>query len=171
MQIKLRNTEKNIIETGEFFNPNIDIKMTSRDIAELTGKNHADIMRDIRKEIADLGIELGESIFALTSYLDRSNRQSPQYIFSRKGIMQLALKYNPKTRFKVISKLEELEESNYRNFNNTILHRTLELEKQIAYNGSEWGRMGVDQREARKGFKEFEEAIKKLIQPDLPLED
>ena len=49
--------------------------MTSREIAELTGKQHAHIMRDIRSEIEKLnsvGIN-NESIFGLVKYEDLLN--------------------------------------------------------------------------------------------------
>ena len=85
-----------------------EMVMTSRDIAEITGKNHSDVMRDIRREIEQLA-ELGESIFALSSYITSQNKEVPQYQFGRDGAMQLALKYDAVTRFKVIKRLNELE--------------------------------------------------------------
>lgn len=167
MEIKLRTTHTNIIDTGEFFNPSLEIKMTSRDIADLTGKRHADIIRDIKTEISNLGDEIGERIFALTSYVDKSNRQSPQYIFGKKGVMQLALKYDAKTRHKVVDRLDNLE----RGYFDGVTRSMLLLEKKIEANGSNWGRMGNDQREAWKDYKHIEDEVKKMIQPDLPLED
>ena len=83
-------------------------QVTSLQISEWTGKEHKHVMRDIRNEIEELG-EIGESIFGLTSYLDNSNRQSPCYTMTKKGVMQLALKYDAVSRFKCIEKLEELE--------------------------------------------------------------
>jgi len=85
-----------------------EVRMTSRDIAELTGKQHAHVIRDIKKEIEGLG-ELAASIFGLGYYLDQNNQSRPQYIFGKKGAMQLALKYDAVTRFKVIEKIEQLE--------------------------------------------------------------
>lgn len=86
-----------------------DVKMTSLDIAEVTGKRHSDIMRDVRKEVEELGDEVGQRIFALTSYTDKSNRQSPCFEFGKDGAMQLALKYDAKTRYNVIQYVEKLE--------------------------------------------------------------
>lgn len=83
--------------------------MNSLGIAEVTGKRHADVMRDVRNEINELGSEIGERIFALTSYKDRSNRDSPCYSFGKEGAMQLALKYDALTRYKVIQYIEKLE--------------------------------------------------------------
>ena len=49
-----------------------DLVMTSREVAEITGKRHADVMRDIRSEIEslELGGLMNESIFALVKYED-----------------------------------------------------------------------------------------------------
>jgi Rha family phage regulatory protein len=87
-----------------------EIQMTSVELAEITGKRHADLMRDIRGEVEKLGKEIAQRIFALGSYLDKNNQERPMYTFGRKGAMQLALKYDAKTRYKVIEKLEELEQ-------------------------------------------------------------
>lgn len=86
-----------------------DIKMTSLDISELIGRNHSHVMRDIRKEIKDLGEDFNQSIFGLVEYTDRKGERRPCYSFGKDGAMQLALKYDAKTRFKVIKRIEELE--------------------------------------------------------------
>lgn len=88
-----------------------EVQMTSRELAELTGKQHSHVMRDIRNEIDSLGNE-GQSIFGESSYVNSQNKQQPCYTFGKKGAMQLALKYDAVTRFKVINKLEELEKRN-----------------------------------------------------------
>jgi Rha family phage regulatory protein len=62
----------------------------SRDVAAYFEKRHADIMRDIRALI-DAEPDLGERNFALTSYLDESNRQSPCYDMDRDGFALLAM--------------------------------------------------------------------------------
>jgi len=86
-----------------------DIEMTSLDLAEITGKQHAHIMRDIRTEVEKLG-EVGQSIFGESSYTNSQNKKQPCYKFGRKGAMQLALKYDAVTRFKVIERIEQLEQ-------------------------------------------------------------
>src|SRR5690625_2622226 len=86
-----------------------DIKMSSLDIAEVTGKRHADVMRDVRREVEELGVEIGQRIFAQSSYVNKQNKEQPCYTFGKKGAMQLALKYDAKTRFRVIEYVEELE--------------------------------------------------------------
>ena len=86
-----------------------DVRMTSLDIAEVTGKMHKHVMADVRKEIKDLGDEIGRTIFRPTERIDSQNRKQPIFEFGKDGAMQLALKYDAKTRFKVIKRIEELE--------------------------------------------------------------
>ncbi|MGL5712185.1 MAG: Rha family transcriptional regulator [Cetobacterium sp.] len=86
------------------------VAMTSLQVAEITGKQHSHIMRDIRDEISKLGEEIGQSIFGLTSYTDKSNRQSEMYNLSRDGAMQLGARYDATTRYKMIQRINELEQ-------------------------------------------------------------
>ncbi|ARK23601.1 hypothetical protein SporoP37_02105 [Sporosarcina sp. P37] len=86
-----------------------DVQMTSLDIAEIVGKKHSHVMRDIRKEIDELGPEFNQSIFGLVEYTDKKGENRPCYSFGKDGAMQLALKYDAKTRYKVIKRIEELE--------------------------------------------------------------
>lgn len=87
------------------------VRMTSLDLAELTGKEHKNVMRDIRNEIEELGSEIGWLIFEQSSYMNSQNKKQPCYEFGKEGAMQLALKYDAKVRYKVIKKIEELESS------------------------------------------------------------
>lgn len=86
-----------------------DIKMTSLDIAVITGKMHKHVMADIRKEIKELGTETNEPIFRPVKYTDKKGEKRPCYEFGKTGAMQLALKYDAKTRYNVIQYVEQLE--------------------------------------------------------------
>lgn len=86
-----------------------DVKMTSLDIAEVTGKRHDHIMRDIRNEIKELGEEISQPIFGESVYRNDRGREYPCYEFGKDGAMQLALKYDAKTRYNVIKYVEKLE--------------------------------------------------------------
>ena len=90
-----------------------DLKITSREIAEITGKNHADVMRDIRSEIESLELEglMGESIFALSSYKSSQGKDVPIFTMGREGAMQIATRYSAVIRRKLIMRLDELENS------------------------------------------------------------
>lgn len=85
-----------------------DVKMTSLDIAEVTRKQHKHVLADIRKEIEELGEEISQPIFRPSIHINRGKKY-PSYEFGKDGAMQLALKYDAKTRYLVIKKIEELE--------------------------------------------------------------
>jgi Rha family phage regulatory protein len=90
-----------------------EVTMTSKELAEITGKRHDHVIRDIKVEIEKLQRDgIGAPIFGETSYSDAQGKKQPCYEFGKKGAMQLALKYDAVTRYKVIDKLEELEKRN-----------------------------------------------------------
>ena len=80
--------------------------MSSREIAELTGKNHADVMRDIRKMLKSL--DVGESIFADT-YLDSQSKSQPCFKLDRYHTEVLVTGYDVKRRAAVIKRWYDLE--------------------------------------------------------------
>ena len=81
-------------------------QMTSLEVAEITGKQHSHIMRDIRDEIEKLELQRisTESIFGLSEYQDRTGRTLPMYVLTREGVLQLAARYDAVVRFKLIEK-------------------------------------------------------------------
>lgn len=84
--------------------------MTSLEIAEVTGKQHAHIMRDIRK-LLEQGVS--ESNFGLTSYQQAQpnggTKDVPMYQLTKKGCLILASGYDALLREKIINRWEELE--------------------------------------------------------------
>ena len=83
--------------------------LTSLDIAEITGKEHKNILSDIRDEISKIGEERGRLIFQPTTYIDNFNRNQPAFLLNYKGVLQLGARYNAETRFKLIEKIEQLQ--------------------------------------------------------------
>ena len=72
-----------------------DLITTSRKVAEITGKRHDQVMRDIRSEIESIekeGLE-GRIIFKKSSYKNSQNKEQPQYLLSEQGIKLLAMRY------------------------------------------------------------------------------
>ena len=88
-----------------------DLIMTSLEIAEITGKEHKNVLADIRSEIESIEKEglSTELIFKLSEYKDSTGRKLPMYTFGREGAMQIATRYSAAIRRKLIMKLEELE--------------------------------------------------------------
>ena len=82
--------------------------MTSLEIAEITGKKHAHVMRDIRSLI-EQGIN--GSNFGLVSYKDKKGEVRPMFELTPKGCLILASGYDALLREKIINKLEELEKN------------------------------------------------------------
>lgn len=89
-----------IITTGKC------LTMTSREIAELTGKRHPDVKRDI--EVMMIQLQEDVSKFAHT-YQDAMNRSQTEYALDREHTECLVTGYNAMLRMKVIKRLHELE--------------------------------------------------------------
>ncbi len=84
--------------------------MTSLQIAEVTGKRHSDVMRDVRN-LLEQGVQ--ERNFAL-SYTIRElpnggSKQEPYYNLTKTGCLILASGYNALLREKIINRWLELE--------------------------------------------------------------
>ena len=84
-------------------------QMTSLEVAEITGKEHKSVLRDIRDEIEKLESQriFTEHIFVPSEYQDRTGRTLPMYILTREGVLQLAARYDAVVRFKWIEKVSQ----------------------------------------------------------------
>lgn len=85
---------------------NQPVTMSSREIAELTGKRHPDVKRDTERMLVDLGEDV--SRFAHI-YTDSMNREQTEYRLDRELTETLLLGYSAPLRRKVIKRLRELE--------------------------------------------------------------
>lgn len=82
--------------------------MSSREIAELTGKRHDHVMRDIRVMLVELHGEEGLPRFG-GSYLSEQNKEMPCFNLPRREVEILVTGYSIPLRAKVIDRLHELE--------------------------------------------------------------
>lgn len=80
--------------------------MASLEIAEVTGKQHAHVMRDIRNLLSQ---GVAESNFGLGSYTDANGQERPLFNLTPKGCLILASGYDAVLREKIIDRLEYLE--------------------------------------------------------------
>ena len=84
--------------------------MSSLEIAELTGKQHAHVMRDIRA-LLEQGVS--QSNFGLSSYKqpqpNGGYKDVACYNLTKKGSLILASGYDAKLREKIIDRWEDLE--------------------------------------------------------------
>lgn len=85
-----------------------DGKMSSLEIAELTGKEHKDVMRSIRN--MELAWEkINGRKFALVEYKDAKGEMRPCYNLTKTECLYVATKFNDEARAKLILRWEELE--------------------------------------------------------------
>lgn len=84
--------------------------MTSKEVAELTGKQHSNVMRDIRS-LLEQGVS--QCNFELSSYKQNQPnggvKDVPMYVLTKKGCLILASGYDAVLREKIINRWEELE--------------------------------------------------------------
>ena len=85
---------------------NLVESMSSLEIAEVTGKEHKNVMRDIQNLLSQ-GVD--KLNFERISYKDSMNRVRDAYQLTYKGVLILASGYNPVLREKIINRWEELE--------------------------------------------------------------
>lgn len=80
--------------------------MSSREIAELTGKQHTHVLRDIRKMFEELG--LTESNFG-SSYIDPTGRALPCFNLPKDLTITLVSGYSVQMRYAITKRWMELE--------------------------------------------------------------
>lgn len=83
------------------------VTMSSREIAELTGKRHPDVKRDILAMLEQLNEDV--SSFA-HNYTDSQNRQQVEYNLDKELTLTLVAGYNVKLRLAIIKRWQELEQ-------------------------------------------------------------
>ena len=84
-------------------------RMTSLQIAEITGRRHADVMKSIRK-MEPAWEKVAEGKFSLGSYKDENNQDRPCYSLNKEECLYIATKFNDEARAKLIKRWKELEE-------------------------------------------------------------
>lgn len=104
---KMEDLPKHIESLSSVVNTDYAV-MSSLEIAELTGKEHRNVLADIDKMLKEL--ELGELTFQST-YTDKSNRQSKCYNLPKRETMILVSGYSIKIRAKIVDRWEELEKT------------------------------------------------------------
>jgi phage antirepressor YoqD-like protein len=82
--------------------------MSTRDIADLTGKQHAHVMRDARAVLGALLGEGGLSRFG-SSYLNGQNKAQPEYLLPKRESLVLVSGYDVHLRARIIDRWQELE--------------------------------------------------------------
>ena len=74
--------------------------MTSLEIAEVTGRNHKDVMRSIR-EMEDAWVKVNGRKFALVEYKDAKGEMRPCYSLSKTECLYIATKRTQRWFFRL----------------------------------------------------------------------
>ena len=86
--------------------------MTSLEIAEVTGKNHKDVLKAIRK-MEQAWVDVCGRKFALTSRTvvqpNGGTREVPCYLLTKTECLYIATKFNDEARARLVLRWEELE--------------------------------------------------------------
>ena len=83
-------------------------KMTSLEIAEITGKQHCHVIRDIQK-MEVTWAKICQSKFGLTYYTDQWNRPQPMYELTKTECLYVATQFNDEARARLVLRWERLE--------------------------------------------------------------
>jgi len=92
---------------NQLMNINEEVKMSSLEIAEICGKEHRHVLRDIRKMLEDIGSDSSAQIWA--EYKDSTGRALPCAYLDFELTTTLMTGYRVDLRHKVIKRWMELE--------------------------------------------------------------
>ncbi|MGV4464049.1 Rha family transcriptional regulator, partial [Ornithobacterium rhinotracheale] len=96
---------------------NLSIKdtMSSREIAQIAGKNHKEVLRSIRN--MERGwVKVSGRNFALAEYLDEQGKPRPQYELTKTECLYIATKFNDEARARLVLRWEALENERLKNY-------------------------------------------------------
>ena len=85
---------------------NIQMTMSTKEISDLTGKRHDNVMADARKMLGEIG-----SPEISGGYLDKQDRTQPCLMLSKDETMCLVAGYSTELRFRIVKRWRELEEA------------------------------------------------------------
>ncbi|MBC8783630.1 phage regulatory protein/antirepressor Ant [Pseudomonas fluorescens] len=116
--------------------------MSSREVADLTGKQHHHVVRDIKHNLAELNLDASK--FGCI-YLDASNRKQTEYLLPPDLVMTLLTGYSIPLRHRVVTRLQELENVSRHASIPQSLPEALRLAADLADQNGELQRLVSDQ--------------------------
>ena len=87
---------------------NDEQRMTSLEIAQLTGKPHNDVLKAIRK-MESAWEKVNGGNFSLVNYQDQKGESRPCYSLTKTECLYIAAKFNDEARARLVLRWEELE--------------------------------------------------------------
>ena len=101
------------MKTISIYKEHSEQTMTSLEIAELTGKQHKNIMQAIRN-MEPAWVKIAGLKFQLGSYEDANGQLRPCYQLTKTECLYIATKFNDEARAKLVLRWEELEMADVR---------------------------------------------------------
>ena len=95
--------------TDQLMSAQTEQTITSLEVAELTGKRHDQVLRDIRNIVSQLD-EIALHNFVGGSYKDAQNQERPMFNLTKEGCLCLVSGYDANLRMKIINRWKELEQ-------------------------------------------------------------
>ena len=89
-------------------NQNGEQRMTSLEIAQLSGKQHKDVLKAIRN-MESAWEKVNGRNFALVDYKDQKGELRPCYLLSKTECLYIATKFNDEARARLVLRWQELE--------------------------------------------------------------
>ena len=105
IQISMINNINNVNNNS---NNNAEQRMTSLEIAQLTGKQHFHVMEAIRR-MEPAWENVAASKFRLGTYFDSNHQKRPCYLLTKKECLFIATKFNDEARARLVLRWEQLE--------------------------------------------------------------
>lgn len=84
-------------------------RMTSVEVADVTGMRHADLLKSIRKMESAWKEEAGGK-FSLGSYVDNNGQERPCFVLDKTECLYISTKFNDRARARLVLRWKELEE-------------------------------------------------------------
>ncbi|MRJ09421.1 hypothetical protein EDL99_11230 [Ornithobacterium rhinotracheale] len=96
---------------------NLSIKgtMSSREIAQIAGRPHNDVLKSIRKMERSWRNVTGGN-FSLSEYTDSTGRKLPEYQLTKTECLYIATKFNDEARARLVLRWEALEGEKLKNY-------------------------------------------------------
>lgn len=108
MRTVVTTTETTMMVKMNRSNQNEAQHMTSLEIAQLSGKNHKDVLKAIRN-MEPGWVQIAGRKFALGSYEDINGQSRPCYFLSKTETLFIATKFNDEARARLVLRWEQLE--------------------------------------------------------------
>lgn len=114
--------QSKFLTTANQVSPHVALLMSSREIAELTGKDHKNVLADVRAMLAELGISSAE--FS-AQYKDSTGRLLPMFVIPKDLTVTLVSGYSVVMRHRIVTRWQELESQSVQSSPTAVIPQTL----------------------------------------------